>query len=127
MQKPFRHSVWLRGVCINLSAIARAANMDMSYVCRIFMHGVPPRVPILRKIAAALGMGLEDLLDAIEERRGKLAELRKQALDHYFARIKAEDEADLRALASGRTPLPRLPGTRITTRHTQPRVRKWIG
>ena len=65
---PSRQSIQIGGKYVNLSAISRQQNIDHSYLSRIFSGERIPRITHARKIALAIGMGLEEFLDALESR-----------------------------------------------------------
>jgi transcriptional regulator with XRE-family HTH domain len=65
---PNPHSVRFAGKYINISAIARSQRLSQSYVSKLLSGKRSPSIRVAKKVAAALGMGLEDLLEAIEQR-----------------------------------------------------------
>lgn len=67
--KPTAQSVEFGGKMVSVSKIARTQGIDRGYVSRILSGQRVPRIPHAKKIAAALGMGLEEFLAAIEARR----------------------------------------------------------
>jgi hypothetical protein len=71
VDKPNSQTVQFAGKSINLSAISRDQGIDKSYLSRIFNGQRMPTMPYARKIAASMGMGLEEFLDALQVARGK--------------------------------------------------------
>lgn len=67
--KPQGHSVWLAGVCIDLTAIAHETGLGHGYLSRVLSGKSNPSVPYLRRLADILGMSIDSLLTAIDERR----------------------------------------------------------
>lgn len=105
-------TIWLRGKPISLTAVARTQNIDRSYLSRIFSGKRDPgqmTVTQASKIAAALGMGLEDLIEAIYERERTLGRARAQCRIDREKRIGQEFRDDRATMRSGRIPAPRMP------------------
>ncbi len=110
--KPTAQTVYLGGKPINVSAIARTQHIDQSYLSRILAGKCVPTIPIAQKIAAVVGLSLEQLLDAIQDRKKEL-EVKREELDKaYNERIAREDTSDIRTLEAGGIPIPRVPGMR---------------
>jgi transcriptional regulator with XRE-family HTH domain len=65
---PNPQSVRFAGRYVNISAIARSQGLSQSYVSKLLSGKQSPSILVAKKVAAALGMGLEDLLEAIEQR-----------------------------------------------------------
>jgi|SRR5271157_2617282 len=65
---PNPQSVRFAGRYVNINAIARSQDLSQSYVSKLLSGKRSPSILVAKKVAAALGMGLEDLLDAIEQR-----------------------------------------------------------
>lgn len=102
---------------INLSAISRSQGIDLSFLSKILSGKRQASVATLLKIAAAVGMGLEEVLSAIEERRrASLEQEHREAnliLDPYKKRIAAEDAFDKSQIRKGKAPIPRNPAFRL--------------
>ena len=63
---PSKATIWFAGKPLNLCAIGRAQNLHNSYLSRVFSGNRYPSVKNARKIAAALGMGLEEFLKTLD-------------------------------------------------------------
>lgn len=74
--KRTKQSVCLAGVYINLAALARGEGLKRTHVWRTLTGERCCSTPYLRKIADALEMDLEPLLDAIDENRRLRADLK---------------------------------------------------
>lgn len=73
-EKPTAQSILFAGKYINLKEVARQQGIDESYLSRIFSGKRPlPRADYAMRIAKALGLGLEELIHAIEARKRSLA------------------------------------------------------
>jgi transcriptional regulator with XRE-family HTH domain len=112
VDKPTTVSVLFAGRYVNTSAIARSSGLNQAYISKILLGSREPTIHIARRVAASLGMGLEDMLEAIEER----AKLRKQKnsdiLQQHETRLAREDSADLRRAKAGLPVIPRMSGLR---------------
>ena len=106
-QKPNRRSVYFNGVAISVEAIAIKQRLDQGYLSRIFSGKRVPSIAHAQMIAAALGMGLEDFIEALEERVKELMLAHKKVALEYMNRINLDN--NLRA--SGKIVPPALPGT----------------
>ncbi len=100
------------GKFINLSAIARAQGLDVSYLSRIFRGQRTPSLHYTQKIAAMLGMTMDAFVEALEDRARELKEENKYIVKLYTTRIEKEDIADLKALEQGKPVEPRLSALR---------------
>jgi hypothetical protein len=109
---PRRQDICLREVYINLKAISRSQAIDHSYLSLIFAGKRLPSIAHARSISACLGMGLEDFLEALDERVWKLHYEGKKVIRQYQDRIEAEDAADHAARMAGKPVIPRLPALR---------------
>jgi transcriptional regulator with XRE-family HTH domain len=112
-KKPAKNTVYLGGKPVNVTAIARAQNMDQSYLSRVLSGSRQPTILTAQKIAAALGVGLEELLDMVSLRKAELAARARKELSAYRSRIAREDASDLTALKQGKPVPPRLPSLRV--------------
>lgn len=97
---------------INQSAIARAQGLDQSYVSRIFNGQRTPSLQSAQKIAAMLGMTLDQFVEALATRKKELAERNERILTAHRLRLDSEDRADLQVILGGGVPAPRLPALR---------------
>ena len=86
VQRPTGRTIIFAGKYINLSAIRRATGISASHLSRIFRGERQPSVPRIRKISDALGMGIQDFIDALdvhiklkkaEERKSRKANIRR--------------------------------------------------
>jgi len=111
-QHPNPQTVPFGGKHVNLSAIARAQNIDRTYLSRIFAGKRTPSLPHCKNISAVLGMSIDQFLAALEERARAVAEEEKLVIQEHKDRIMREDLEDLAVLESGRIPAPRLPALR---------------
>lgn len=72
-------TVKLAGRHINLTKLAEGEGLSLSYVSRIIRGERTPSITYLRRIAVGLGMGMEGLLEAIDEaKQDQIAELRRR-------------------------------------------------
>jgi transcriptional regulator with XRE-family HTH domain len=109
---PNAQTVKFAGKFINLSAIARAQGLDVSYLSRIFRGERAPSLKHCTKIAAVLGMTLDDFVQGLEERCKAVQAERESLMRAHTDRISREDAEDLRTYAKGSVPAPRLPAVR---------------
>jgi transcriptional regulator with XRE-family HTH domain len=65
-EKPNMQSVLFGGKFINLSEIARRTDTTPSHLSLIFSRRRDPSLKKARQFARALGMGLEDFVEALE-------------------------------------------------------------
>lgn len=113
LDKPTKQSIQLGDMYINLSAISRMQNIDISYLSKIINGVKPMSLGAARKIGAAIGMTIEELIDAIQERCKLRLEREHRIIKQYQHRINSEDRSDDRVIASGLPPKPRMPGLRL--------------
>ena len=79
VEKPHPHSVDFGGGYINLKMLSRATGVHHTHLSRVFNGLRPiPSVPYCRMLAEALGMGLTDFIDALEDRAAREMDLRLQ-------------------------------------------------
>lgn len=80
-ESPTGQSVRLCGRYINLKRLADEEGLDHSYVCRIISgNRANPSSAYLKKVADALRMSIDDLVEAIAERKAERhAELVRRA------------------------------------------------
>jgi transcriptional regulator with XRE-family HTH domain len=100
------------GKFINISALARSLNMDISYLSRILRGSRVPKLSICKNIAAMMGMTLDEFSEALEVRQNEVEEHESTLVKKYEERIAREDKADLATYQRGKVPAPRLPSTR---------------
>lgn len=113
-EKPTRQSICLGGRWINLSALARSQGMDKSYLSRIFSGDRPsPTLDYLKKMAAGLGMGIEELANALEERYALVKSRHTELEILHVTRVTEENEADLKTVLKNKPVVSRMPGTRL--------------
>jgi len=63
---PNPQTVHFAGKFVNLSEISRTADLDPSYLSRIFRGERMPTVRKLKRISEALGMGIEQFITELE-------------------------------------------------------------
>lgn len=76
-EHPQRHSIYLREVCISLTAISSSHGFDLGYLSKIMRGKAVPSVPYLDRLSRALGMTMDNLMAAIDEHCQELSELEK--------------------------------------------------
>lgn len=69
---PDSRSVKLGGRYINVTLLANVMDSNHGYLCRILAGKRVPSVPFLEKMAAGLGMGIEELRITIAERAERI-------------------------------------------------------
>jgi transcriptional regulator with XRE-family HTH domain len=111
--KPDNHYTGFMGRNINVSAIARSQGINQPYLSLIFQGKREPSITHARKICAALGMGLEEFLEGLDERRQAILKEESELKSQYLTRITREDEEDLKTFEKGRIPKPRNPALRL--------------
>lgn len=107
---PTSQSVNLGGVYINLSVLARTQNIDQSYLSRIMAGKRRPRIDHAQKIAGALGITIDRLLELLDDRKKYLDDQARATHAAYKSRVAREDAEDR---ASG-FQIPRLPGLHLS-------------
>lgn len=113
LSEPTRQSVQLGDKHLNLSAIHRATGIDLSYLSHIFAGRKECTVSTYKKIASVVGMGLEELLEAIDVRKQLIEIQREKVITEYNTRVKSEDAEDRKMARSGKPVLPRLSALRL--------------
>lgn len=111
--KPTRSSILFGGIWINVSAIARTQGMKQSFVSKIMSGSRGASVTDLRRVANAIGFGLEELLDAIELRRIAIQHRKEQTMANYNERVKAENIHDAKLANKGLPVPPRMTSFRL--------------
>lgn len=89
--------------------MARAAGIDHSSLSRIFRGEHDFRLSTARKIAAAMGITLDELVAGMDARLLTIQHREKRALSAYDARIRKNKQEDTERMAEGKLPIPRLP------------------
>ena len=112
--KPTSTTPVLSGVAINVSAICRAQGLGQGYVSKILSGERRATIDYYIKIAAALGMSVNGLIEAIDERVQSARSKERAIIDQHYDRLRREDASDFRALKSGHVPPPRLPALRAS-------------
>ena len=104
LEVPTRDSVYFADMWINIKAISRSQNIAYSYVHHV-INGVKenPSTRIAIKIASALGLGLEEFLEAVQVRKAQRLREAEETIAHYEGRIAKED----------RKKIPTMPGLRL--------------
>lgn len=64
---PTKMSVSLGGKFVNLTLLADYLHIDHGYLCRVIAGGRNPSADYIRKVATALHMSTDDLLQAIDD------------------------------------------------------------
>jgi transcriptional regulator with XRE-family HTH domain len=112
-QSPNAQTIKFAGKHINLSAIARAQGLDVSYLSRIFRGQRVPSLGHALKIAAILGMTVDDLVSGLQDRAEELKREHAAILQIHDTRIDKEVRKDLSLIKQGRAPIPRMPLQKI--------------
>lgn len=113
--KPTRQSIFIGGRYINLNAIARAQGIDHSFLSRIFRGERNCSIEYAYKIASSIGMGLEEFLEARQERIEAIRSHTESQLISYYERIAGEDLIDTEQINKDKPVIPHLPGLRVNT------------
>lgn len=110
-QKPSRKTTYLNGVPISQSQLMRASDIDQGQISRILSGKRDPAEVSLGqhlRLAAALGMTLDDLLDAIYARReAKLARAEQDRYWHAYRR-NLEGKENMARMSHGLPSVPSL-------------------
>lgn len=109
---PDSRTVRFRGQYINVSQIAVMQGLDKSYISRVFRGERDPSLATAKRIAACLGMGVGEFVEALDEHIQALRAADQTIVDEHYKRIEKEDSADMATLRRGGIPAPRLPGQR---------------
>jgi transcriptional regulator with XRE-family HTH domain len=86
--------------------------IHITYLSNIFSGKRVPSMQVYRKIAAGLGMTMDELLAGIDDRVEALTAKRRALQQMHDQRVEREDRQDLNKASRGQIPLPRLPGLR---------------
>ncbi len=113
LDTPCRDSVILCGRYVNTAAIARTQGMTQPYVSMIINGVREVKLGYYTRIANAIGVTLQELVDGIEERKALLLEQANLIINSYESRIVRENEEDKKRLRRGKPVIPRLPGLRV--------------
>lgn len=82
---PTRMSVRLGGKYVNLTLLAEYLHIDHGYLCRVIAGGRNPSAEYIRKVAAALRMSVDDLLQAIDDIKHNRDSKDTKSLQHHFS------------------------------------------
>lgn len=113
LNKPNKQAILLGGKYINLSAISRSQSLDLSYLSKVINGIKPMSLNAGRKISAAIGMTIEELIEAIETRIQLRKEHQLKIIKQYQHRVSKENSEDEAIAATGIPPKPRLPSLRL--------------
>ena len=111
-QHPNTQTIRFGNLFVNMSAIARSQNVDKSYLSRVFAGKRRPSLTHSQKIAAMLGMSLDEFVDTLEMKIKEVKDLESRTIKTHLDRIAREDQEDLDTLRAGKYPIPRLPAFR---------------
>ncbi len=106
---PHCQSVKLGNTFVNLSMIARSQGLRKDYLSRIFSGQRTPSVLTVQKIAAALGLSVDEFLELLDDRLKLKQEEREKLMNQHFDRKRREALEDAGALRQGKAVAPRLP------------------
>ncbi len=87
--------------------------MTQPYVSMIINGVREVKLGYYTRIANAIGVTLQELVDGIEERKALLLEQANLIINSYESRIVRENEEDKKRLRRGKPVIPRLPGLRV--------------
>lgn len=113
LDNPTAQSVELGGRYINLTALARAQHIDLSYLSRILSGKRSIEklsIGWALKLSAALGMSIDELVQAIQERREEILTDMARATVLYQERKSIERRNNTRRVNMGLPPVPSVPG-----------------
>ncbi len=108
LDTPAKNSVKLGDLWINLSAISRTQQIPLPYLSRIINGVQETSVRTYRRIATSIGMGLDELLEAIDLRSKMIMENQGYTVKQYEARVAIENRRD-KYLAKKGLPVPPRP------------------
>jgi len=109
LSKPTRQSVFFNGRYINLRAIAQTQRVNISTLSNTLRGRSKPTMDIARKLAAALGMNVDDFYTALDARVASIQERNKRVISKYDGRRKREVKQDIERILHGQPPVPRIP------------------
>lgn len=113
LDRPTKDSVRLGNLYICLSAIARDQQIGWGHLHRIINGEKEGTMRVYVKIASAIGFSIEELLEAIEERKKLRLAHADAVIGSYNDRVRREEAADRNRRAQGKPVKPRLPGLRV--------------
>ena len=87
--------------------------MTQPYVSMIINGVREAKMGYYLRIASAIGVSVDELLDGIHERKAKLLEQADLTVKSYDTRIAKEDEEDRVRRRRRKPAIPRLPGLRV--------------
>lgn len=109
LTKPVRNSVYFNGRYISLSSIARAAGISHSGLSRALRGDNGFLLSTARKVAAVMGITLDELAAGMDARQLTIQNREKRALSAYDARLRKNKQEDMERMADNKLPIPRLP------------------
>lgn len=65
---PTAQTVYLGSMAINLTGIAVVTGLTQGYLSRVFSGERTPTIPVAKKIAKALDLNLQELVDLLEKK-----------------------------------------------------------
>lgn len=80
VERPNSQSIKFGGRFINLNEMAAEEGFSHGYLSRIIAGDRTPRVDYAKKVAKALGMGLEDFLQCCQDRKQELHDIAQRRL-----------------------------------------------
>lgn len=113
MTKPAVNSISLGGKFLNLHAISRLTGISRGFVHAVVNGEKTPSTDYAQRIAAAIGMGLEEFLLAIDQRVEQKEARAADILEAYKERRRREKQQDRARVQAGKAPIPRLPAFQL--------------
>lgn len=113
VEKPAINTIYIcdRPVC--LRSIARVQNIERSYLTKIMNGTRSAGINYYIKIAAAIGVTVDELVAGIAKRVQDDRSKKEMTLEQYNNRVKKEDARDNYLKRIGRPVKPRMPGLRL--------------
>ena len=115
VEKPCADNIFFNGQFISIGAISRSQNLDGSYISRILAGNRNPTMTYAIKIASALGITVDTLYHAIQERKHRTAQDLAKIEEEYNHRITQEAQEDIAKVKAGKPVAPRIPGLSLIT------------
>ena len=106
-----RQTIWFAGKAVSASGIARAIGGEQSQVSRTFSgskRGGALGLNGLRKMAAVLGMTLDEFLLELDKHQEELAKKGGRVVDGHYTRLAQEAGEDIKTIREGGIPKPRI-------------------
>lgn len=113
LNHPAKNSVKLGDRYINISAIARQQGITYAFLSKFLAGKKTASIAYTRKVANAIGMTIDELLDCIDIRKKELADQDRAIIKQYEDRIARENAEDLANYQRYGIVEPRIPATRI--------------